>query len=590
MASHDTKYKDGFTGTVGTLGGSNWRENGLNFRIDKDINKKQSLKVWFNYKESKDGYPISTPILRYWNEDDWYRIIFHATVGVRDENNVLVSTTKGQTGAVNPGYSNLFALDGAAYKSFSRFKANDWDFVYTFNKERGMDSFVRFYEQNHRRSHRDRYVWGHYNGINSNNQSTNYRNDFPDGATDAEFDAWIREHLAPFPDNKEAINEWVGKTGGVAAEPTSWRNEKSRGVQLQYAKSIGVLSVRQDIITSATYDNARNLNNSISNSTGELRTSYTERNTLRGFLQDKVHVTDKLEITPAIRYSWYSSFDTTNADGVNTKGRGKTNQITPVINLQYMFDDTLSTYGGWTSIFRPLRRSDYTTVDGVFKTPLEDEKGNAWTMGVRKDIGDTSIGVNYNWTIMSNAIASLPIWDSATDSSSRTSVNAREDRKALNITVDHRILDSLTVTASYSYTRNEWKAKEGWVLDPEWGYSNEADINLMINRLTPRNRYTLNVSYERDNFYTGILTNIYTGMDHIAFTSGRFLVFDWNMNYQIAKDTTVYLAISNLSNAAYQTTYYSRGGLGAAAMPGRCAVIGIKQKMNKDIIKDIFWR
>ena len=576
MSSDDSKYKDGFTGKIGTLRGSNWRENGFNFRIDKDFGKKQSLKAWFNYKESKDGYPIATPLLRYWSEDDWKRIIFHAAVGVRDANNVLTSTTKGSNGTVNPGYTNLFALDGA-FGSFSRFKANDWDFTYTFNKERGMDSFVRFYQQNHRRSHRDRYVWGNYNGTNGNNQSNNYRNDFPDGGTDAEVDAWIGEHLAPFPDNEEALREWIEKAGGKATEPTSWRNEKNRGVQLQYAKSIGI----QDVIVSATYNNARNLNNSISNTTGELRTSFVERNSLVGFVQDKIHITDKLEITPAIRYSWYSRYSTTNADGVATEGHGSTKRITPTASSQYMFDDTLSAYLGWTSIFRPVRRGDYTAVDGVFQTPLEDEKGNTWNMGVRKEIGDTSINVNYNWTLMSNAIARLPIWDSVEERSRTTAVNAREDRKALNISADHRFSEYLNVTASYSYTKNEWKAKEGWILDPEWGYTNLSDINLMINRLTPSNRYTLNVSYDRGKFYTGLLANMYSGMDTLLFTSNRFLVFDWNMNYQILKDTTIYISASNLSNEAYQTAYYTQGGPGAAAMPGRQIVGGIKYKLKK---------
>ena len=88
--SGDTKYKDGYTGTTGTLGGSKWKEDGVNLRIDKDFNEKQSLKIWYNFKQGKDGYPIATPSLRYWNQDDWQRIIFNAAIGQLDENNKLV--------------------------------------------------------------------------------------------------------------------------------------------------------------------------------------------------------------------------------------------------------------------------------------------------------------------------------------------------------------------------------------------------------------------------------------------------------------------------------------------------------------------
>lgn len=59
--SGDTKYKDGTVGGTGTLGGSNWKEDGVNVRIDKDFNEKQSLKVWYNFKQGRDGYPIATP-------------------------------------------------------------------------------------------------------------------------------------------------------------------------------------------------------------------------------------------------------------------------------------------------------------------------------------------------------------------------------------------------------------------------------------------------------------------------------------------------------------------------------------------------
>lgn len=65
--SGDTKYRDGIVGGNGTLGGSKWKEDGVNIRLDKDFNDKQSLKVWYNFKEGKDGYPIAVPNLKYWN-------------------------------------------------------------------------------------------------------------------------------------------------------------------------------------------------------------------------------------------------------------------------------------------------------------------------------------------------------------------------------------------------------------------------------------------------------------------------------------------------------------------------------------------
>lgn len=567
--SGDTKYRDGIVGGNGTLGGSKWKEDGVNIRLDKDFNDKQSLKVWYNFKEGKDGYPIAVPNLKYWNEKDWNDIIFKATVGQLDANNKLIGGTL--TGdARNPGYHNLYALDGQVYGSFSRFKNNDWDIQYIFDKDNGMESFIRVYDQNHRYAHRDKYQWY----VNGRGAGAAYEAAFPDGATNEQLSQWIADNLAPFPDgDQNKVQEWLEKTGGVAQEPTSWREEKNRGVQLQYAKSVGV----NDIIASVTYDKSKNYSKKFSTD-GSITESHVTRSSVLGYIQDKIHLSDKWDITPAIRYSKYSSFDTSNASGT-TKGKGDTHLLTPVINTQYMFDDTSSMYFGWTKVFRPLKQGDYTSVDGVFKTPLEDEKGDAWTLGYKKDLSDkTSVAVHYDWTRMSNAIATLPILDIDTGDITRTAVNAKEEKKSFNLTLDHQFDDHFTLSASYSHMKDKWKAKKGWILDSSWGYSDDDDINTAINSLRPANHYALNLSYENGKLYTGLLTNWYTGCSEHAFTDKQFLVLDWNINYEVTKDLTAYALVTNLTNEAYETSFNSWNGVGSSAMPGRCFMIGMKYK------------
>lgn len=563
--SGDTKYKDGSVGETGTLGGSNYKEDGVNIRVDKDFNDKQSLKVWYNFKQGRDGYPIATPNLKYWNEKDWKDIIFKAAVGQLDENNKLVGGPLSGDSR-NPGYHNLYALDGAVYGSFSKFKNNDWDIQYTFDKDNGMESFVRVYDQNHRYAHRDKFRWG----IDSNKMTDAYKEAFPNGATDAQLQEWIDKNLAPFPGgDKDKIKEWLEKTGGAATEPTSWTEEKNRGVQLQVAKSVGV----NDIIASVTYDKSKNFSKKID---GSIKESHVTRKSLQAYLQDKIHISDKWDITPSIRYAKYSSFETTNDNGTS-QGKGDTHLITPVINTQYMFDDTSSMYFGWTKVFRPLKEGDYNSVDGVFKTPLEDEEGDAWTLGVRKELSDkTSVAVHYDWTRMSNAIATLPIWDDKEGKLTSTAVNAKEDKQSFNITLDHQFDEHLTLSASYSHMKDEWKAKSGWVLDPSWGYNRPDDINTAINSLRPANHYSLNLSYENGKLYTGLLTNWYTGCSDYAFTDNDFLVLDWNINYQITDDITAYALVTNLTNEAYETSYNAWNGVGSAAMPGRCFMVGMK--------------
>ena len=580
--SGDTKYVDGVTGGTGTLGGSRWKEDAANIRIDKSFGKKQNLKLWYNFKEGRDGYPIATPSLQYWNEEDWNRIIFGAAVGQLDASNALRGAVDPDDGvwkparplsgdARNPGYHNLYALDGKVYRSFSKFKHSDWEAMWTFNKENGMESFLRIYDQNHRYSNRDKYVWGTKRRAEL---AADYHAQFPSGATKEQLRTWIREHLAPFPDGDPArVQAWLEKTGGAAPEPTSWQEEKNNGVQLQYAKSIG----KNDVIASITYDHARNFAKHRKND-GTIVSSHTTRNSVLGYVQDKIHITPNFDLTPSLRYSYYAGYESSTA-GDEVQGKGKSHMFTPSLNTEYLFDDTLSMYAGWTKIYRPLRQGDYTAVDGVFRTPLNDERGDVWTLGVRKEFSPTTaLAVHYDWTRMRNAIATLPIWDDAANEFSSTAVNAKEDKKSFNITFDHAFGKHVTMSASYSHMQDKWMAKSGWVLDPNWGYQSSSDLNTQINRLRPANHYALNLSYENRKLYTGLLINWYTGNSRTAFTDTRFLVLDWNLNYEVTKDMTAYLVVNNLTNEAYETSYNSWNGIGSSAMPARSVMLGARYK------------
>ena len=577
--SGDTKYIDGITGGTGTLGGSRWKEDAVNIRLDKGLGGDQSIKLWYNYKAGKDGYPIATPSLKYWNEADWDRIIFAAAVGQLDSNNALKGTINAMGvwnpertlsgDARNPGYHNLYALDGKVYNSFSRFRHNDWELTWTFDKDNGMESFLRIYDQNHRYSNRDKYVWG---TMKRAGLVADYRAKFPAGATADQLKAWINEHLAPFPDGDPAkVQEWLEKTGGKAPEPTSWREERNRGFQVQYAKAIG----KNDIIASLTYDKAKNYAKRKKND-GTVSESYTARDSVLAYVQDKIHITPNWDLTPSLRYSYYSGYTSSRA-GDRVQGRGNASLITPALNTEYLFDDTLSMYFGWTRIYRPLRQGDYTEVDGKFNTPLKDERGNVWTLGVRKEFSPvTALAVHYDWTHMSNAIATLPIWDDVAGEFSSTAVNAREDKKSFNITFDHAFDKHVTMSASYSHMQDKWRAKNGWILDPNWGYQSGSDINTQINRLRPQNHYALNLAYKNQKLYTGLLINWYTGCHRSAFTDNSFLVLDWNLNYEISKDLTAYLVVNNLTNEAYETSYNAWNGIGSSAMPGRSMMLGAR--------------
>ncbi|WP_295235255.1 TonB-dependent receptor [Veillonella sp.] len=569
--SQDTKYRDSGTKETVTLGGSKWKEDGVNIRLDKELNEKQNIKFAYTYKAGKDGYPISTPSRKYWNVNDWNRIIFNAAVGQLDTNNVLVGgTLAGDTR--NPGYHNLYALDGAGYNSYSKFKRNDYELMFTFDRdeEAGLESFVRLYNQEYRYEDRDLFYWRRP-GISVADIQNAYRTQFPNGATNEQLANWIRNNLAPFPGDKEALDKWVAETGGKAGAPRSWHDEKNRGIQLQYAKAFG----KHEFIGSVTYDKAKNYATRIERD-NSITKSNVERTSIYGYVQDKIHVNDNFDITPALRFAHYSDYKKESANG-NINMKGNTNSVTPALNLQYLFNDNSTMYFGWTNILRPLRSGDYTRTNGIYTSPLDDEKGNAWTIGYSKTFNEkTTVGVNYDYTDMSNAIATFPIYDQKNDKFTSTAVNAKEKKQSFNITVDHQINDNLRVGLAYSYMKDRWDAKSGYIVDPSWGYNNSNDINLGINNLRPKNHYTLNVTYERGKLYTGLLANWYTGASSRAFSANRFLVLDWNLNYSFNDDITAYITVTNLTNRAYETSYSAWNGIGSAAMPARQIMVGTR--------------
>lgn len=528
--SGDSKYHDNLTGKDYDYVGTRYKEENVNVRVDKDFNEKQNLRIWYNHQNGKDGYPISTRDNRYWTQEGW-----DATID-RYYNQNLAGATN------NPGYRNWFALDalGGAYNANNN---NDIDISYTFDKDNGMESFIRVYQQKHT-------YWG----------GRDYSIPFEGGEG--------------FPGNPN-FNEWLSTHKQDSTGVTRYHKEKNRGVELQYGKSVGV----NDLLMSVTYDKSNYDKKSLSRSTKLWETGTTERSSVLGYIQDKIHINDKWDVTPALRYSHYSSFTSNVKDRkgslVKYNDKGDSTTITPTINTQYAFDDTMSAYLGWTKVYRPIK-PDSLTVETPNGGKLKDEEGNVWTLGLRKDLDDkTSIAVHYDFTDMSNAVTGYSVRRKGETDFTSKSVNAKETKKSFNLTVDHNFDENWSLGLAYTYLKDEWKAKDGMEFDPEINVE-EGNVNALINSLRPKNHYIANLSFEKGRWYSGLLANWYTGMNTTAFTTNRALILDWNVNYEVNKDLTAYVSVNNLTNQGYETYFNNWSGVGSFGMSGRAIMVGMK--------------
>lgn len=529
--SGDTKYHDGVTDKDYTYRGTKYKEDGVSFRVDKEFDANHNLRIWYNHKDGKDGYPIVAPDYTRWSQQDWVDIITRYNNGIKPIN--------------NPGYRNLFVLD-ALSGSFNSYNNNDLDVTYTFNKDNGMESFVRVYNQTHHYWGRDIYpTW--YS--NTKYPETNGFVPFP-GAPG--FDEFIKNY------------DFSAKTKIYQSDYT----EKTRGITLQYGKSIG----KNDVLGSVNYDISKLDGESYGDET------HTKKTSVRAFLQDKIHITEKWDLTPSVRYLRYKTAENSYSDYNGVKYSGSESVITPAINTEYAFNDSMSAYAGWTKVYRPVKSYDLTlkTQNGEH---LDDEKGNVYTIGLRKEFGDsTTLAVHYDWTDMSNAVAKYSVWSEKEQKWTGKAVNAKETKKSFNVTLDHQIDSHWSVGMAYTHMKDRWEAQKGMNNDPEISTDKAFNVNTLINVLRPQNHYTANLTYENGKWYTGLLVNWYTGCNRTAFSDSRFLVLDWNLNYEVNNNWSTYMTIANLTNEGYENAYMATYGVGAAPQPGRSIMVGAKYK------------
>lgn len=530
----DTHYYDQMTGKNYTYHGTDFKDDAVNIRLDKYFNDTHRLTFSYNYTGAHDGYPTTTPDYRYMNPTDWYRIK-HA---IRVENNY--------GGDIKvPGYRNdwyVYGFNGC----YTAHLNNDFDLSYSFAKENEMESFVRMYKQSHK-------YWNCW------------------GTSDSKISS--RPILTSPWDP-----EWNDYVNAKKVTKNSSRNKDydfNRGMQLQLGKSYG----KHDILTGWTFDKSRYESFSVSSKTGRETSTNVKQTTIDGYLQDKIHVNDKFEIAPSLRYQHANAVSTTSETGKVTNGGSAFSKVTAAVNAQYLINDGFSIFAGWTQINRPLHPSDYKPSTSLYEDQkLENEKGSAYTIGLKKRISDrTNVFVNYDYTDMSNAVCRQSVWDYKIGEWATKSVNAKQTRKAFNLGINQKLDQHWGLGLSYSTIDEQWTAKRGMKFQPGLGVESGL-LNAYLNSSRPKNKYIADLTYSSGKWFSSLTTTIYSGMDDRYFTSNRFVILDWALNYNVSKDWSVYATVDNLTNEGYEVKFHHSVGKGAYAMPGRSFMLGAKYK------------
>lgn len=528
----DTEYYDKMTGKNYRFNGSKFKEEGVNVRIDKIFNETHKLTVSYNHTNSIDGYPITVPYYQYMNPEDWKRI--KDTIAKKIYGDISV-----------PGYRNDWYING--FKgNYNAHNNNDLDITYSFAKDHEMESFVRFYDQ----SHQYWTVWG----------------------PSDELAGWNKPIPTPW---DPEWNDYVQARMVRKDSARSKNNDYNRGVQFQLGKSFGT----HDILTGWTVDRARHESFSTSEITNLPITNNVRQTTIDGYLQDKIHISDKFEIAPSLRFQHTDAISKSLESGRTSNSASEDSIITGALSAQYLFSKGFSMFAGWTQVNRPLAPSDYDPSTLLYEDQqLKNEKGNVYTIGVRKSFSDkTSLFANYDYTDMSNAISRQSVWDNKVGDWATKAVNAKQTRHAFNIGINQKLDQHWNLQFNYSTVDEKWTAKQGMKFQPGLGIDSML-INAYINSTRPKNKCVADLSYTNGKLFSSLTTTIYSGMDTKYFTDNQFIILDWGLNYDINQETTVYANVYNLTNEGYEVKFHPYVGKGAYAMPGRSFMLGVKYK------------
>lgn len=516
--SEDSEYKDAYTDATKRFKGTEYVDDGATLRLDKEFDENHSLTANFSYRYEKAHYPITAADYR--------------TIDLLLHNRQPFK--KDPVLGYQNGYRNGFLYD-AWLGSYNETKSNDLDLKYTFNKEDGMESFVRVY-RNHRWYNDKDYsgLWGYQ--------------------------------------PNEITPEMIEKATNIAGHHET---ETTDGVALQWSK--------KEDIHNMTF--GLDFRKSKYEAVSSRQTTNVERKQVYAFAQDKIELSDRWTVTPALKYSWNDSFDRKSklhSNGIgteNTVDDSKTSNFNYSLYTNYKIDDSSDAYISWVPIFRPKSNSDF---DRAAMENLEDEKGNSWTIGYNKNFSDrTSMTVNYAVTDMDNTIAKYSVWDDAVANPDQPdgtgdwvskAVNAKQKKKAFNVGVNHMLSDAWSVAASYAYVFEDFSAKH-FTIDPTDG----SNIDALINRTRPANIYQLDLLYSKNKWSGDLAATVYSGLDTQYFTDSSFFVMGLTVNYDIDENTQAYFIADNLTNEAYETRVSSSYGPGAFPQPGRSFMFGVKR-------------
>ena len=178
------------------------------------------------------------------------------------------------------------------------------------------------------------------------------------------------------------------------------------------------------------------------------------------YIQDEFRLTDKLTITPGIRYDYYKRdmhFEPTDMSPVARELEGSFSSVSPKFGINYAWTPDLSTYFSYGHAFHPAM--GMICMQSPRTVELDPESADNWEVGIKSMWFDRKLMLNSSFWYMRryDAVTYTPdpdipgMW---------MPVNAGKE-EILGVELETKLdlsdwLDGLKVFANYTYTEKEW--------------------------------------------------------------------------------------------------------------------------------------
>lgn len=275
-----------------------------------------------------------------------------------------------------------------------------------------------------------------------------------------------------------------------------------------------------------------------------------------------IFVSDTWEFAPAwtlnagVRYDDHSHAgdDTTMSAGLNKK-----------------LSDDSHIYFNWSEVFRAPTTDDLFyngTMNGaIFKgnPNLKPETGETWTIGYATKINDrTDFSVNYFESDLKDAIW----WDTYGDSKTVWNID-EQNKRGMEVTLNHKLNDNVTLNATYTYLRVEDYKDGGYVRDRNY-YPNVYRVGVNYKD----GKWDSNVWLRSGR---GCETNVLL-MGSPRYLDNSFMTVDMAITYKASDDFSIYAKAYNLFNEAYTDYVGSYDGTYNSPAQSRRFIIGAEYK------------